>query len=143
MHIHTNTLPWPISSKLTSLLEEEIRNSSITTANGVVIIFRDPKWTPQAGGYHTVEIAVSSDGKIQYVTDFGYFGAEPYIEIGKEIDWEFSPPGFFQHFGQEFPLMEGKELFLIWQSNFLHYFSMGVYTVTVASFTSGGEDGDE
>jgi len=134
MHICTSKLPWPISSKLIELLEAEILKSGVATSGGIIITFRDPKWSPTTGGYHTVEIAASADGDIQYVTDFGYFGIPPFVELGKEIDWDFAPPGFFQHFGQEFPLMEGKELFTIWQNNFLHYFESGVYTVTVTSF---------
>lgn len=143
MHIQTDTLPWPISHKLGSLLEDQIRNSGIATAGGAVICFRDPKWTPETGGFHTVEIAVTAAGCIQYVTDFGYFGTPPYCEIGKEIDWDFTPPGYFQHFGQEYPLTEGKKLFFSWQSNFLQYVALGVYTVTVTSFTGGDGNGHE
>lgn len=143
MRIKSDVLPWPFSLKLGSALEAEISNSGISTVDGAIVCFRDPKWTPKAGGFHTVEIAVSADGCIQYITDFGYFGTPPHCEIGKEIDWDFTPPGYFQHFGQEYPLIEGKDLFFLWQSNFLQYVAMGVYTVTVTSFTGGDENGHE
>jgi hypothetical protein len=135
MQIRADAIPWPVSSKLVAILEDEIRKNAIPTAGRAVVIFRDPKWMPGSGGFHTVEIAVAADGAIQYVTDFGYFGTPPHVELGKEIDWEFSPPGFFQHFGREFPLLEGKELFFLWQGNFIQYVAMGVYTVKVSSFT--------
>lgn len=138
MQIRTDSVPWPVSPELVAILEEEIRKAGIPTTGGAALIFRDPKWTPTTGGFHTVEIAVAADGSIQYVTDFAYFGTPPHVELGKEIDWEFTPPGFFQHFGREFPLREGKKLFFLWQGNFIQYVAMGVYTVTVTSFTGEG-----
>jgi hypothetical protein len=143
MHIRTDSLPWPTSPKLAAILEEKIRSSSISTAGGAVVTFRDPTWSPETGGFHTVEIAVAADGSIRYVTDFAYFGISPHCELSKELDWDFAPPGFFQHLGQEYPLAEGKELFFLWQGNFLEYVALGVYTVTVMSLTGGGEDGDD
>jgi hypothetical protein len=38
----------------------------------------------------------------------------------------------FQHFGHEFPLQAGEELFQIFQTNFCAYLASGVYRVEVS-----------
>lgn len=129
MNIRTNYLPWPLSKKLICLLEKELAASPQLPDSGVVLSFRDPNYSPTAGGYHPVEIAVNCDGSLLYVTDFAYYGMPPYSELGKEIDFDFSL-GFFQHFGREYPILAGRELFRLWQSNFVTYYGMGAYTVT-------------
>lgn len=129
MHINTDSLPWPISKKLICLLEKELTDLSPAPDTGAVLSFRDPNYSPQGGGFHPVEIAINLDGCIQYVTGFAYYGTPPYCELGKEIDFDFSM-GFFQHFGREYPILAGRELFRLWQSNFTTYYGMGVYTVT-------------
>lgn len=133
MHIRTDYLPWPISKKLVCLLEKELAASPLSPDPGSVLSFQDPNYSPESGGFHPVEIAVNRDGCIQYVTDFAYYGMPPYSELGKEIDFDFSL-GLFQHFGREYPILAGRELFRLWQSNFVTYYGMGVYTVTAESF---------
>lgn len=128
MNIRTDRLLWPVSSRLVSILEHEL--TSIAVDSGAVLSFRDPKYSPEGGGFHPVEVAVAPDGSIQYVTDFAYYGSPPYCELGKEIDFDFSL-GLFQHFGREFPNQSGRELFQLWESNFVTYYGMGVYTVSV------------
>lgn len=131
MHIRTDCLPWPVSSKLISILEHEL--STIPTAAGAILSFRDPKYSAESGGFHPVEVAVAPDGSIQYVTDFTYYGSPPYCELGKEIDFDFSL-GLFQHLGREFPIQAGRELFRLWESNFVTYYGMGVYSVSAEPF---------
>ena len=130
MHIRTDCLPWPVSNKLVAILEHELPSLA---DSGIVLSFRDPKYSPQAGGFHPVEVAVASDGCIQYATDFAYYGNPPYSELGKEIDFDFSL-GLFQHFDREFPIMAGRELFQLWESNFVTYYGMGVYSVSAEPF---------
>lgn len=131
MHLRTDCLPWPVSSKLIAIIEHEL--SVMPTATGAVISFRDPRYSAETGGFHPVEVAVASDGSIQYVTDFAYYGSPPYCELGKEIDFDFSL-GLFQHLGREFPIQAGRELFQLWESNFIAYYGMGIYTVSAEPF---------
>jgi len=131
MHIRTDCLPWPVSGKLVAILEHELK--SLAADSGAILSFRDPKYSPEGGGFHPVEVAVATDGSIQYVTDFAYCGRPPYCELGKEIDFDFSL-GLFQHFGREYPVLAGRELFQLWESNFVTYYGAGVYSVSAEPF---------
>lgn len=131
MKVRTDCLPWLLSSKLVAIIEQELL--ALPTATGGILSFRDPKYSAETGGFHPVEVAVAPDGSIQYVTDFAYYGSPPYCELGKEIDFDFSL-GLFQHFGREFPIQAGRELFRLWESNFTTYYGMGVYTVSAERF---------
>lgn len=136
MHIRTDSLPWPVSRKLVRFLEKELTASPLSPASGAVLSFRDQSYSAQTGGFHPVEIAVAPDGSIQYMTDFAYCGSPPYCDLAEEIDFDFSL-GLFQHFGREYPIESGRELFRLWQSNFVTYYEMGAYTVSIKSFTEG------
>jgi len=126
MKIDTSNLPWSISGKLVDILQEAV--SDCTT--DCVISFRDARYSAAAGGFHPVEVMVNSLGQVQYITDFSYAGRSPFEELVKEIDFDFSS-GAFQHFGREFPISSGRELYKIWESNFCTYQRMGVFESTV------------
>lgn len=132
MTIRTEILPWKISSKLVSIIDEEMKHAGITVDVGAIVTFRDPDYSPESGGYHPVEIAIGPGGRMEYITDFAYHGIPPHCELAKELDFDFSL-NLFQHFGIEFPLPQGLEMFRLWQSNFLAYHGMNVYSVSVES----------
>lgn len=133
MHLRIESMPLTIQADFRSLLEDELKKVEFVPMSGAVLSFRDPDFTPEAGGFHPVEIAVAPDGTIQYVTDFAYYGRPPHCELAKELDFDFSL-GLFQHCGMEFPIAEAKEMFTIWQENFLSYIRMGAYAVTVVPY---------
>lgn len=130
MIIDNKAFPFPLSAAFVGILENEIAKTGIQEGSRVIINFRDPSYSSETGGFHPVEISVSSRGRIEYVTDFAFVGIDPFAELAKEIDYDVSL-GLFQHFGREFPLHAGKELFSLWQENFVSYHQMGVYSVTV------------
>lgn len=130
MNIRTDNLPWPIDLKLQALLQEELARAKLPPETGAIATLRDPDFSADSGGYHPVEIAVTHDGTIIYITDFAYFGRPPHCELAKELDFDFAM-GLFQHFGVEYLISEGHELYKLWQSNFLAYHRGGAYTVTV------------
>lgn len=130
MILRTDTLPWPINDKLRHLIQDTINTAGVPPETGAVVSFRDPDHCPDSGGFHPVEVSISPDGTIEYITDFAYVGRPPFAELAKELDFDFSL-GLFQHFGVEFPIGRGREMFALWQSNFLAYQEMGVYTVSV------------
>jgi hypothetical protein len=130
MTINRQAFPFPLSSAFVAILENEILKAGLQDGCGAIINFRDSNYSSETGGFHPVEISVSSWGKIEYVTDFAFVGIGSFAELAKEIDYDISL-GLFQHFGQEFPLAAGKELFAIWQENFVAYHRMEVYSVTV------------
>lgn len=130
MTINTTNLPWAIDDRLRHLLEGELEKAKIEQHVGAILTFRDPEFTAASGGFHPVEVAIGPGGNIEYLTDFAYFGIPPHCELAKELDFDFSL-NLFQHFGVEYPIQQGRELFQLWQSNFLAYHEMGVYTVSV------------
>lgn len=131
MIINCTNLPWPLDKRLIDLLQHEISAAGINGNTGAVLNFRDPEYDAHTGGFHPVEIAVEGDGSIQYITDFALYGIPPHAELCKEIDFDFSLK-LFQHMGREFPIKSGKELFELWQENFISYYKMNAYVVDVA-----------
>ena len=133
MQIDTTKCPYPsISKALQGLLTAEIEKQKTAVDEAVTINFRDPSYSVDDGGFHPVEIRISKSGRIEYITDFAYVGIPPFADLAKEIDFDFKL-GLFQHLGREYPIAEGAELFTIWQNNFISYYRMGVFTITVES----------
>lgn len=130
MTIDQQAFPFPLSDALVKILNEEIGRAQLPAGTELTLSFRDPDYSPQTGGFHPVEVRVNARGQIQYITDFAYVGRPPFAELAKEIDFDFDL-GLFQHFSSEFPLEQGRGLFALWQENFVSYYRMGVYTVSV------------
>lgn len=130
MTIDKQVFPFPLSSAFVAILEAEIAKAAVPSGSGVTLSFRDPGYCPETGGFHPVEIRIDARGRIEYVTDFAFVGLPPFAELAKEIDFDVSL-GLFQHFGREFPIHHGRDLFALWQGNFVSYHRMRVYTVTV------------
>ena len=99
--------------------------------SGYILKFRDPDYSAEHGGYHPVEVLVLPTGVLGYVTDFAYVGCPPYAELAKELDYDFSY-GVFGHLGRDYPIHEGRELFLLFQQNFVSYYQSGIFSVSVS-----------
>jgi hypothetical protein len=132
MVINPRSLPWPLDKRLINILQQEIGEAGMDLSGGVVVNFRDPEYSVATGGYHPVEISVAVDGCVQYITDFALYGSPPHVELAKEIDFDFEL-GLFQHMGREFPILRGRELFKMWEENFISYQQSGVFSVDVSS----------
>lgn len=128
--IFEDSCPFVLSPAFFNLLNDEIKKAGIPPTQAVILNFRDPDYSSERGGYHPVEISITKQGIIQYVTDFAYVGRPPYAELAKEIDFDFSL-GILQHFGREFPIVHGRALFALWQRNFVSYYRSGVFTVEI------------
>jgi hypothetical protein len=126
MKIKKDNCPFKISEQFVSIIEDEIEKSGII--NSVILNFRDPDYSPESGGWHPVEIFISLDGTIQYITDFAYVGSPSDTELVKEIDFDFAAKRF-GHMGRDLPIGDGVELFHIFQSNFCSFYESGVYQV--------------
>jgi len=120
--IDTSNLPWSMSKKLVDILQEAIGDKT----GGCTIVFRDPKYSVEKGGFHPVEVMLDDQGQVQYITDFAFVGEE----LCKEIDFDFSL-GIFKHFSREFPITTGCQLYKIWESNFITYHRMVVFETSV------------
>jgi len=131
MRIRRQGYPLPIDHRLFALLERLTDDAGIRDGDAVIVHFRDPDYDPERGGFHPVEIYVTSDGRISYITDFAYVGQGQDRELAKEVDWDFGL-GLLQHHGIERPIASGRELWAVWQENFLVYhLHWGVFRVTV------------
>ena len=118
--------PIPVSERFQKLIAGILSEKNTSSAT---IIFRDPDYSVESGGFHPVELRVL-EGKIQYITDFSYFGTIPYAELEKELDFDFSNKTFYQ-LGKAYPSKKASGIFPVWQNNFLAYHEMGVYKVEV------------
>ncbi len=54
-----------------------------------------------------------------------------YPELEKEIDISWSQQYVFLAYVGDLPVNAGRELFELWQSNFIQYHGMNIYTITV------------
>lgn len=133
MTIDQKVCPFPLFSSFLAILESEIARAPIPAQTGVILNFRDPGYSPENCGFHPVEINISSLGRILYITDFSYVGPPPFAELAKELDFDFSL-GIFQHLSREFPIHAGRDLFALWQGNFVVYYRMGVYSVSAEKY---------
>ncbi len=131
MKLITNGYPLPVSERLIQILESEIGKSNVAHMEPIYVNFRDPGYAAETGGFHPVEIMVA-DGRIQYCTDFMYYGSGPWAELGKDLDFDFSL-GLFQQQGVDHPIERGRSMFALWQSNFCSYYEMGVYQVSITN----------
>ncbi len=127
MTVDTKSCPYFLHPRLVELLNKKIGryNNQTLTLN-----FRDPQYSAEAGGFHPVEIMILPTGQLNYITDFAYVGIGSYAELEKELDFDFGLK-LFGHRGHDYPLDSGKEIFQIWQENFVFYYGMGVYQISV------------
>lgn len=128
--LSTDSCSFPLASTLMALVTDEILKAQIPLTQGATLNFRDPDYSPEKGGYHPVEIAINPKGGIIYITDFSFVGRPPFAELAKELDFDFGLQ-LFGHMGVDFPMQEGREIFRIWQLNFVAYYKSGVYQVEV------------
>lgn len=128
MIIRTDGLPWPLDPRLRHILQTA--TTDVQAGNGAIVTFRDPDYSACTGGFHPVEVSLSREGRLCYVTDFAFVGRPPDTEIAKEIDFSFEL-GLFGHFGIDYPIKRGRELYRIWENNFISYVEMNAYTVSV------------
>ncbi len=117
MIVQPESLVLPVTKALTTILPQLIDQSTIDTANGVVINFRDPDYSAKYGGYHPVEVSINNTGALLYITDFAYDGHPPFAELVKEIDFDFSCQ-LFQHYVINRSLISSKALYRLLKSYF-------------------------
>ncbi|MEG5550385.1 DUF2787 family protein [Enterobacter wuhouensis] len=98
---------------------------------GLTINFRDPEYSPEKGGWHPVEIRLipaGEDWQLDYVTDFHYAG-HPWPELEKDVDVSWTQQyTWLPRFG-DISHVDAREFWSLWESNFMAYRDMGVFTV--------------
>ena len=130
MKLSTCGYALPVRNVLTNLLESTLASHKENERGGMMTLnYRDPNYSPRTGGYHPVEIALLKE-RIVYITEFSYAGCGGFSELVIELDFEFQA-GVFTQMGRQHPIESSIELFEIWQQNFCHYASNGIYEVEV------------
>lgn len=133
--IRQEGLVMPVDQELMNIILKETGNPPPhkTRIAAVSLLFKDLSYSAENGGYHPVEIRLISrkdEWYFDYITDFSYMGVV-YPELEKEIDFSWSQQYVFLAHVGDLPADDGKELFELWQSNFIQYHAMNVYTITV------------
>ena len=136
MRIQYEGLALPVSKQLIDALIDVIKPVKEPMAEFVTVNFRDPKYSAEHGGYHPVEIMITGrSGRYDlcYITDFCYAGIGDYAELVKALDFEFIA-GTFQDITGYYPIEVAREIYPIWEDNFLTYWlEMGVFDIEVTS----------
>ena len=119
------------------ILSQELEKSgmSLKGQSSLVFNFRDPNYSPVRGGFHPVEIRLlkrRGRWQIDYVTDFSYQGLGQDAELCKELDFNFSCNEHYLRGWGPLDGVEARELFALWQSNFIGYGQLGYFTVIVS-----------
>ena len=99
----------------------------------IVLNFFDPFYSPDSGGYHPVEIAMNRENEVwnlEYMTDFAYYGKH-YPELEKEIDINFTTGQVYSSFSGYLDQINGQSLSMLFITNFIEYYKLGVYTLKV------------
>ena len=135
MPFHLAGMALPISPELPDLLRSVVREQQLdlTHLSTLTFNFRSPGYSAETGGVHPVELRLIRGlygWVFDYITDFSYMGVV-YPELEKEIDISWSQQYVFLAYVGDLPVNAGRELFELWQSNFIQYHAMNVYTITV------------
>ncbi len=127
----------PVTPALLALLSQEAERTDLDLGRCTQLTFnfRNPGYSAEQGGVHPVEIRLvrGLDGWLfDYVTDFSYQGLAQDAELCKELDFNFLDGEHTMLGWGPLRLAEARELFDIWQSNFIAYCRLECFSVTVA-----------
>lgn len=111
--------------------------SSNPHTEAITFNFRDLDYSGFGGGFHPVEIRLVKhllSGKtvwqFEYITDFSYQGF-PHAELTKEIDVCFRTKEVYHLYEDVLNKVESQPLIDIFLNNFVGYYQMVVFKVTV------------
>ena len=91
MRILREGLALPVTHKFTKAITVMLNEEGIS-GDSVTINFRDPTYSAENGGFHPVEIRLERQNNawhLCYITDFAYVGSGPYVELAKDLDFDF------------------------------------------------------
>ena len=134
---HRDGISLPVSQALLALLSQEAERTDLDLGRCTQLTFnfRNPGYSAEQGGVHPVEIRLVrglDDWLFDYVTDFSYQGLGHDAELCKELDFNFLDGEHTMLGWGPLRLAEARELFDIWQSNFIAYCRLECFSVTVA-----------
>lgn len=131
----TERLCFPVSDKLKEILQTVVSAIPISKqVKAVTVIFRDRTYSPTLGGFHPVEIRLlvkKGVCRFDYITDFSYQGHCDMDELVKEMDFNFIAQTTFHLYSGNHKAENTVALFNLWQTNFISYVEMDVFSVEV------------
>ncbi|MGU5613353.1 DUF2787 family protein [Aeromonas caviae] len=124
----------PVTPALLALLSQEAERTDLDLGRCTQLTFnfRNPGYSAEQGGVHPVELRLirGLHGWVfDYITDFSYQGLGQDAELGKELDFNLSCDEHYLQGWGPLPSVEARELFALWQSNFIAYGQLGYFTV--------------
>ncbi|WP_421247681.1 DUF2787 family protein [Aeromonas jandaei] len=130
-------LSLPASHALLDILDKvpTLSGLNLTNLTALTFHFRNPTYSPTAGGVHPVEIRLIrtlTGWQFDYITDFSYQGLGQDAELCKELDFNFQDNEHYLQGWGPLPIPDAQELFNLWQNSFLAYAQLGFFTVTVS-----------
>lgn len=132
MTIHQSGLRLPVSQAFLNIMCD-VLPTHLDIPSATIIHFHDPQYTAEQGGFHPIEIRLYSRPNgwhFDYLTDFSYMGG-PWPELEKELDISWSQSYVWHYLMGDIDVEEGGALFELWQRNFIRYWKMKIYTVSV------------
>ena len=133
MIIKRETAAFELGSKFVELLQNELLKPEKPCIGPVILNFRDPSYSAETGGYRPVEISIGQSGEVEYITEFTYFGIQPFAELGKSSDFDFSERRFQNEYRAYSITEHGVESYYrLWEQSFCSYIEMGVFDVKVS-----------
>ncbi|WP_413162338.1 DUF2787 domain-containing protein [Aeromonas salmonicida] len=127
----------PVAQALLAQLCQEVAKTSLDLERltQLTFNFRNPGYSAEQGGVHPVEIRLirGLDGWLfDYVTDFSFQGYGQDAELCKELDFNFLDNEHYMQGWGPLRLAEARELFDLWQTNFIAYCRLECFTVTAS-----------
>ncbi len=134
---HRDGISLPVCQPLLTLLSQEVTRTEfdLERCTQLTFNFRNPGYSAEQGGVHPVEIRLVrglDDWLFDYVTDFSYQGLGQDAELCKELDFNFLDGEHRMLGWGPLRIAEAKELFDIWQRNFIAYSQLECFSVTVS-----------
>jgi hypothetical protein len=125
-----------VPEKIFTLLNNELAKLTVpdVASSGVTFNFRDENYSAEDGGFHPVEVRVSSRGNqwcFDYITSFCFQGTH-YPELVKAIDVCFQSKNVQSLYAHCSNMQESNEHIELFLNNFISYVGMGVFSVNVS-----------
>jgi hypothetical protein len=132
-----------VPDKLHSILNAELEKltPSDLKPEGIIFNFKDPTYSPVAGGFHDVEFRLELSKGINqkelwqflYITDFSFQG-DSFPELAIEIDVCFIAKQVYSVYAGWLEETAGRELKELFLSNFISYITMEVYQIEITFY---------
>ncbi|ODW58660.1 hypothetical protein BBL88_06365 [Vibrio parahaemolyticus] len=120
------------SDNFLGALRAAASKEDVSHAKTVTINFRDSSYSPEADGFHPVEVCFTkfngSHCHLLYITNFS-FSSSYSPELARDLDFDIGNNAFFARYSgwQCLDSNDVREIYQLWERNFLAYLDMDAY----------------